>query len=81
MKLILIINDNIQKEYKTLKAIHKDYPDYDYHQLRQIYLQSTGQEIRKMHPRNKELFKTIRIIDKPRSSIIASNNLELLLCS
>ena len=64
MKLILIIDNTTEKEYKSLKAIQKDYPSYDYHQLRQIYLQSTSKQPRKMHPRNIELFKQIKIIDK-----------------
>ena len=73
MKVILIINNEnneIKKEYKSLKAIHKDYPDYDYHTLRQIYLQSTNQVNHNMHSKNKVLFHHIKIIDKELPAII-----------
>lgn len=64
MKLILIVN-NIEKEYKSLRSINRDYPEFDYHQLREIYLQSTKKRVSKLQPRNKELFEHIKIIDKP----------------
>ena len=62
MKLILIINDK-KVVYNSLTLIHKDFPNYSYHQLRQIYLQSTNLHPRKMHNRNQKLFDQIKIID------------------
>jgi hypothetical protein len=53
------------KVYKSLKDINKAYPDYTYHTLRQIYLQTSGLEPRKMHPSNQKLFSMIRIRDAP----------------
>ena len=72
MKLILIINDTVQKEYKSLKEISKVFPDIEYHQLRQIYLQSTNKSVKKMHPRNQEIYKQIKIIDKPIQLVTAA---------
>jgi hypothetical protein len=54
------------KPYKSLKDINKDYPDYTYHALRQIYLQSSGIEPRRMHQTNQLLFSQFRIIDSPK---------------
>ena len=54
------------KPYKSLKDINKDYPDYTYHSLRQIYLQSSGIEPRRMHQTNQLLFSQFRIIDIPK---------------
>ena len=53
------------KPYRSLKDINKDYPDYTYHALRQIYLQSSGIEPRRMHQTNQLLFSQFRIIDSP----------------
>ena len=44
------------KPYKSLKDINKDYPDYTYHALHQIYLQSSGIEPRRMHQTNQLIF-------------------------
>jgi hypothetical protein len=54
------------KPYRSLKDINKDYPDYTYHALRQIYLQSSGIEPRRMHQTNQLLFSQFRIIDSPK---------------
>ena len=62
MKLILIINDT-KVVYNSLTSIHKDFPQYSYHPLRQIYLKSTNLHPRKLHNRNKQLFNQIKIID------------------
>jgi hypothetical protein len=71
MKVILkfINKDSVNKEsidieYNTLMDIHKKYPQYSYHMLRQVYLQSTNKNIKKMHPRTSKLYETIRIVDK-----------------
>ena len=65
MKLILEILDNgsvvSSKEYKSLREIHREYPQMEYHQLREIYLYCTGQIQRKMHPFNKQLLSQINI--------------------
>jgi hypothetical protein len=53
------------KSYNSLKDIQKDYPDYTYHALRLIYLQSTGFEPRRMHHRNQFLYSQFRIRDSP----------------
>ena len=53
------------KCYSNLRDIQKDYPDYSYHALRQIYLQSTGLEPRKMHQTNQFLYSQFRIRDSP----------------
>jgi len=54
------------KPYRSLKDINKDYPDYTYQALRQIYLQSSGIEPRRMHQTNQLLFSQFRIIDSPK---------------
>ena len=54
------------KPYRSLKYINKDYLDYTYHALRQIYLQSSGIEPRRMHQTNQLLFSQFRIIDSPK---------------
>ncbi len=81
MKLILEILENGQvkksKEYKTLKQIQNDYPQFDYHQLRAVYLECTGKEKRRGHPLTSNLCKIIQIRDK----INLLNDLELLACS
>ena len=65
---ILDNNKNViqSKSYKSLKDINKDYPDYTYHALRQIYLQSSGLEPRRMQQTNQLLFSQFRIIDSPK---------------
>ena len=70
-QLIFQILDSDQKviqskPYRSLKDINKDYPDYTYHALRQIYLQSSGIEPRRMHQTNQLLFSQFRIIDSPK---------------
>lgn len=81
MKLILITNTNERKLYKSLKEIQKDYPQYEYHQLRQVYLQSSGREHRKMHPLNQHIYKQIKIYDQWQAPALESNGLELLYSS
>jgi hypothetical protein len=50
------------KEYKSLKAIHNDYPDIEYHQLRAIYLHHSGKHKKKfIHDRTRELISLFRI--------------------
>jgi hypothetical protein len=62
-KLILqYIKDNKTKEYKSMMALSKDFPDVNYSQLREIYLMSTGKTKRKF---NASLYENIRIIDNP----------------
>jgi hypothetical protein len=53
------------KSYSSLRDIQKDYPEYTYHALRQIYLQSTGLEPRRMHQTNQFLYSQFRIRDSP----------------
>ena len=67
MKLILeILGSNPSThEFKSLRAIQKHFPQYEYHQLRAVYLQTMGRETRKQHQHNKQLYETIRIRDKP----------------
>ena len=54
IKLILQYIDadgNITNEtkYSSLKAIHKDMPNIEYHQLRQIWMRSTGNQTKRNH--------------------------------
>lgn len=81
MKLILEILENgnvkLSKEYKTLKQIQKDFPQFDYHQIRAVYLECSGKEKRRRHPLASNLCKLIRIRDK----YDFSNDLQLLACS
>ena len=73
MKLILIINDK-KVVYNSLTSTQKDFPTYSYHQLRQIYLQSTNLHPRKMHSRNKKLFDQIKIIDFEYEPIVLNSS-------
>ena len=66
-----------KKLYKSLRDIHNDFPQFSYHQLRQIYLQSTNLEPKNMHQSNKILFQQIRIIDSP-DVFNKINDLELI---
>ena len=56
---------NTTKEFKNIKCISKAYPDIEYHQLYQIYLQTTGRTKRKQQPNNDiaKLYQTLRIHD------------------
>ena len=63
-------NNSTDIEYNTLMDIQKKYPQYSYHMLRQIYLQSTNKTIKKMHPNTLKLYNLIRIVDKPENPII-----------
>ena len=50
------------KQYKSLKAIHLDYPDIEYHQLRSIYTYYSGKDKKKfIHDRTRELISLFRI--------------------
>ena len=76
MKVILkflnkdsVNKESIDIEYNTLMEIHKKYPQYSYHMLRQVYLQSTNRNIRKMHPNTAKLYEMIRIVDKHEDEI------------
>jgi hypothetical protein len=51
------------KEYKSLKELNRDYPQLEYHQLRELYLYCTGKLQRKLHPYNKQLLNQINIRD------------------
>jgi hypothetical protein len=67
-KLILqfVENDIIKnKEYKNLMAVSKDFPDIEYHQLREIYLMSVGKTNRKLQKFNAILYGQIKIFDNP----------------
>ena len=71
MKLIVELLDNgaviSTKEYKSLRELNREYPQMEYHQLREIYLYCTGQIKRKMHPFNRQLLNQINIKDiKPK---------------
>ena len=50
------------KEYASLKALNEDYPHIPYHQLRAVYLYSTGQCQKKfLHPRTQALVHLLKI--------------------
>ena len=77
MKVILkLISKEKEKEvhieFNTLMDIHKKYPQYSYHMLRQVYLQSTNKNIKKMHPNTAKLYEMIRIVDKIEDPISLS---------
>ena len=59
-------NDKIKSEnkYNSLSAIAKDL-NIDYFQLRQVYLQSTKKQVKKVQPFIKQLCEKIIIIDNP----------------
>lgn len=61
-----IQNDNIttNKDYYKLTDIMKDYPTLSYHQIRQIYLQSTGKKVNRLQETNRQLFDRMKITDK-----------------
>ena len=53
--LVLLTDENgvtLKKEYKNLKCVARDYPQLEYHQVNQIYLQSVGKTTRKQQPNN-----------------------------
>ena len=66
-KLIVktFINNEIQslKSYKSLKAVHNDYPEYTYHSLRSVYLKCNGKEETKLHKHNLDLYDKMHIIN------------------
>ena len=50
------------KQYKSLKAIHLDFPDIEYHQLKSIYTYYSGKDKKKfIHDRTRELILLFRI--------------------
>ena len=57
-------NNEIQniKSYKSLKAVHNDYPEYTYHSLRSVYLRCNGKDT-KLHKHNLDLYETMHIIN------------------
>ena len=55
--------ESIDLEFDSLMAINKKYPEFSYHMLRQVYLQSTKREIRKLHPNTQKVYDKIRIYD------------------
>ena len=59
------------KNYKSLKEIQKDFPEIEYHQLREIYLFSTGRKVRNLHGYNKTLLEMIQIVDDIKKIEIA----------
>lgn len=73
MKLILIIKNEEPMLYPSLSAIQKEFPQFTYHQLRQIYLQSTNTHPRKMHKRNSQLYNQIKILDYEVEPVVKGN--------
>jgi hypothetical protein len=73
-KLILtIINEKGEKTetfYKSLKEIEKAYPQIAYHNLREIYLHSSGKKQRKLHNFNLKLIEKMSIKDAEFPSIV-----------
>lgn len=69
MKYILqIINPETneiisESKYKSLTKINEDYPQYDYHQLKQIHNQCNGHRVRKLRTQNNLLYSHMRILD------------------
>ena len=80
-KLIVEILDNgsvmSTKEYKSLRDLHREYNQLEYHQLREIHLYCTGRIKRKMHPFNKQLLSTINIRDSRPTTIFNTKQSEL----
>ena len=57
--------NNTTTEYKNIKCISRAYPNIEYHQLYQIYLQTMEKTKRKQQPNNDiaKLYQTLRIHD------------------
>jgi hypothetical protein len=79
MKFILQILDNgkviEEKKYKSMTQIHKEYSQYDYHQLKQIYYQSK-EKPRKLQSHNAKLYERLRIIDNFIEPCVSKEKLE-----
>jgi hypothetical protein len=80
-KVILqILNNGVIVEEKLFKDVHnisKAYPSVSYYHLREIYLRSMNKNTRRITPEIDQLFKTIRIIDKPIENIFITQNIQL----
>ena len=66
MKVILqVFNEKGEvessKEYKNLKLITSDYPHFEYHQLRAVYLHYAGKTKKFIHPLTQQLINKFRI--------------------
>jgi hypothetical protein len=56
-------NVTSEKKYTSLKAIHKDMPNCEYHQLRQLWMRSMGHELKRNHMLSDLLYSKYRIIN------------------
>jgi hypothetical protein len=63
--LLQILENNVivkSTEFKSLKEIQKQYPEYTYHSLRSVYLKCNGDN-HKLHKHNQKIYEVIRIVD------------------
>ena len=74
--IVEIVNDNIvieTKHFNSLKLLQKSYPQYECHQLRQVYLKTNNREnSAKKLQKNATIFNVMRIYDE---SVYASKQI------
>jgi hypothetical protein len=51
------------KQFKSLIAFQKEYPQYAYHQLRQVYLFTMQKSSTKQLQKNVKIYKSLKIFD------------------
>jgi hypothetical protein len=51
------------KQFKSLIQFQKEYPQYAYHQLRQVYLFCMNKTTTKQLQKNEKIYKALKIFD------------------
>jgi predicted Zn-dependent protease len=74
--IVEFTNNNVTeiKKFKSLKELNKAFPQYAYHQLRQVYLKTNGISTIKKLQKNAKLFDFMKIYEEDKYIENQKNN-------
>jgi hypothetical protein len=74
--IVEFTNNNVTeiKKFKSLKELNKEFPQYAYHQLRQIYLKTNGISTTKKLQKNAKLFDFMKIYEEGTYNLLQVHN-------
>jgi hypothetical protein len=70
--IVEFTNNNVTeiKKFKSLKELNKAFPNYAYHQLRQVYLKTNGISTIKKLQKNANLFDFMKIYEEDKYNLL-----------
>ena len=74
--IVEFTNNNVTeiKKFKSLKELSKEFPQYPYHQLRQVYLKTNGISTTKKLQKNAKLFDFMKIYEEGTYNLLQVHN-------